>query len=449
MKLFKIDKEKDYRTEFLPAALEIIEKPESPLGKRIIWGILAIIMLCILWAIIGQIDEVATASGKLIPDGNIKVIQSMEGGVITAIHVQEGQHVEMGQLLIELDTTINAAELDKLKIALDTARVERALLQAAWERNSSKIDTLLQENSSLGIDPEVLLRQKELSTLKQQKQSQMQNSLRTTVAQSTEELTMAQKTLGQIETKIRTLEDEVRIQKMLADAGAVAAQDLIKKQNELELMQQQRDFQLSQIDFYQAQIDGKQTDVALSTVDYQKTVMEELVAKDKAIQELEKEVEKTAKRLSLQSVIAPVDGIVQGVSANTIGGLVSSETPIVTIVPDNTPLVLEAMVLNKDIGFVHTGQQVDIKLDTFPFQKYGAIPGEIVNISPDAIEDEKQGYVYKIKVKPQATTLKVGNKDMPISPGMTAQAEVKTGTRRIIEFFLPGVEEVKDGFELR
>jgi hemolysin D len=449
MKLFKIDKEKDYRTEFLPAALEIIEKPESPLGKRIIWGILAIIILCILWAIIGQIDEVATASGKLIPDGNIKVIQSMEGGVITAIHVQEGQHVEMGQLLIELDTTINAAELDKLKIALDTARVERALLQAAWEGNSSKIDTLLQENSSLGIDPEVLLRQKELGTLKQQKQSQMQNSLRTTVAQSAEELTMAQKTLGQIETKIRILEDEVRIQKTLTDAGAVAAQDLIKKQNELELMQQQRDFQLSQIDFYQTQIDGKQTDVALSTVDYQKTVMEELVAKDKAIQELEKEVEKTAKRLSLQSVIAPVDGIVQGVSANTIGGLVSSETPIVTIVPDNTPLVLEAMVLNKDIGFVHTGQQVDIKLDTFPFQKYGAIPGEIVNISPDAIEDEKQGYVYKIKVKPQETTLKVGNKDMPISPGMTAQAEVKTGTRRIIEFFLPGVEEVKDGFELR
>ena len=223
MKLFKIDKEKDYRTEFLPAALEIIEKPESPLGKRIIWGILAIIILCILWAIIGQIDEVATASGKLIPDGNIKVIQSMEGGVITAIHVQEGQHVEMGQLLIELDTTINAAELDKLKIALDTARVERALLQAAWEGNSSKIDTLLQENSSLGIDPEVLLRQKELGTLKQQKQSQMQNSLRTTVAQSAEELTMAQKTLGQIETKIRILEDEVRIQKTLTDAGAVAA----------------------------------------------------------------------------------------------------------------------------------------------------------------------------------------------------------------------------------
>jgi len=107
------------------------------------------------------------------------------------------------------------------------------------------------------------------------------------------------------------------------------------------------------------------------------------------------------------------------------------------------------MVLNKDIGFIQVGQQGDIKLDTFPFQKYGVILGEIVHISPDAVEDEKRGYVYKIKVKPLTTTLRVEHKDMPISPGMTAQAEVKTGKRRIIEFFIPGIEEVKDGFELR
>ena len=109
----------------------------------------------------------------------------------------------------------------------------------------------------------------------------------------------------------------------------------------------------------------------------------------------------------------------------------------------------ERPLVSEDIGFVHVGQKVDIKLDTFPFQKYGVIPSEIINISPDAIQDEKQGYVYKIKVKPEQDTLKVDNQDMPISPGMTAQAEVKTGKRHIIEFFLPGIEEVKDGFELR
>ncbi|KAF5048889.1 Leukotoxin export protein LtxD [anaerobic digester metagenome] len=106
-------------------------------------------------------------------------------------------------------------------------------------------------------------------------------------------------------------------------------------------------------------------------------------------------------------------------------------------------------MLNKDIGFIKQGQKVDIKLDTFPFQKYGVVPGEIIHISPDAIQDEKLGYVYKIKVKPLQNTLKVEKKDMPLNPGMTAQAEVKTGKRHIIEFFLPGIEEVKDGFEVR
>lgn len=322
-------------------------------------------------------------------------------------------------------------------------------IKATQEENTGKIDALLKENSTLPISPEVLMRQKELGLLKQQNQSEKQKALQTIIAQSTEELIMAQKTLAQTETKIRILEEQTKIQKILTDGGAVPEQDYIEKKNELDLMCQQRDLQLSQIDYYQSQIDGKQNDLSLNAVDYQKTLMEELVTKDKAIQELEKEVEKIAKRLSLQTVIAPVDGIVQGVSANTIGGVVSSEKPIVTIVPDNTPLVLEAMVLNKDIGFIHTGQKVDIKLDTFPFQKYGAVPGEIVHISPDAIQDEKLGYVYKIKVKPLQNTLRVEHKDMPVSPGMTAQAEVKTGTRRIIEFFIPGMEEVRDGFELR
>lgn len=449
MTLNPFKKEKDYRAEFLPAALEIIEKPESPLGRRIIWSLLALMLITILWSIFGQIDEVATAQGIVIPDGNIKVIQSLEGGVITAIHVTEGQHVKQGQLLIELDTTINGAELDKLITALETAQVERAILQAAQEGNTQKIDALLEDNSSLPISPEVLMRQRELGLLKQQNQSEKQKALRTVIAQSTEELNMAQKTLAQTETKIRILEEQTQIQKTLTDGGAAPEQDYIAKKNELDLMRQQRDLQLSQIDYYQSQIDGKRNDLSLNAVDYQKTLMEELVAKDKAIQELEKEVQKMDKRLSLQTVIAPVDGTVQGVSANTIGGVVSSEKPIVTIVPDNTPLVLEAMVLNKDIGFIEQGQKVDIKLDTFPFQKYGAVPGEIVHISPDAIQDEKLGYVYKIKVKPLQNTLRVEHKDMAISPGMTAQTEVKTGTRRIIEFFVPGIEEVKDGFEVR
>lgn len=449
MKLFHFDKEKDYRPEFLPAALEIIEKPESPLGRYIIRSILAVIILAIMWSIFGKIDEVATAQGVIIPDGNIKVIQSLEGGVITAIYVQEGQHVQKDQLLIELDNTINAAELSKLQVDLETAKVERALLQAALDGNTDRFDELLAENQQLTIDPEILRRQKELKEIRQREYEQSQKTLAAIVAQSREQLEVAGKTLEQIEAKVRILEEEVHMKSLLAEGGAVPARDLTDKQNELEIMVQQKELQQAQVSYYEAVLKEKQDNMALNSIGFSKTVIEDLVAKDKTIQDLEKEIEKMEKHLSLQTLVAPVDGIVQGVSANTIGGVISGEKPIITIVPDNTPLIVEAMLLNKDIGFVNVGQKVDIKLDTFPFQKYGVIPGEIINISPDAIQDEKQGYVYKMKIKPEENTLRVDNQDMPISPGMTAQAEVKTGKRRIIEFFLPGIEEVKDGFELR
>lgn len=449
MKLFHFDKEKDYRPEFLPAALEIIEKPESPLGRYIIRSILAVIILTIMWSIFGKIDEVATAHGVIIPDGNIKVIQSLEGGVITAIYVQEGQHVQKGQLLIELDNTINAAELSKLQVDLETAQVERTLLQVALDGNTERFDELLADNQRLTIDPEILRRQKELKEIRQQDYEQQQKALAAIVAQSREELEIAGKNLEQIEIKVRILEEEVHITSLLAEGGAAPARDLADKQNELEIMVQQKELQQAQVSYYEAVLKEKQDNMALNSIGFSKTVIEDLVAKDKTIQDLEKEIEKMEKHLSLQTLVAPVDGIVQGVSANTIGGVISGEKPIITIVPDNTPLIVEAMLLNKDIGFVNVGQKVDIKLDTFPFQKYGVIPGEIINISPDAIQDEKEGYVYKMKIKPEENTLRVDNQDMPISPGMTAQAEVKTGKRRIIEFFLPGIEEVKDGFELR
>lgn len=445
--LFK--KEHDYRAEFLPSALEIIEKPESPLGKLVIWMVFTIIALAILWSIIGQVDVVAVAQGKIIPDGDIKVIQSLEGGVVTAIHVQEGQHVKKGQLLIELDTTFNQAELEKQRVALYTARVERTLLQAALEGNSAKIDQILKENSGMVIDPEILKRQIELKNIRQQDFAQKQAELKTDVVQSTAELAMAQSQLKQLATKIKAQEDQVAIQTTLYNSGACSRKELTDLQNELEILREEYKKQQAQVAYYEADINIKQNAIKLGSVEYQKSIMEELVAKDKAIGELEKEVEKLEKRVSLQTVVAPVDGTVQGVGVNTIGGIITPGNPIITIVPDDTPLVLEATVLNKDIGFVHCGQDVDIKLDTFPFQKYGSLPGIITSISPDAEKDEKLGYVYKIKVRLLKTTIRVAENDLPISPGMTAEAELKTGKRRIIEFFVPGMEEIKSGFKLR
>ncbi|WP_207736359.1 HlyD family efflux transporter periplasmic adaptor subunit [Fusibacter ferrireducens] len=152
---------------------------------------------------------------------------------------------------------------------------------------------------------------------------------------------------------------------------------------------------------------------------------------------------------SMNTILAPVSGQINGLGGNAVGSVVSASTPIMTLVPRDTPMIIEASIANMDIGFISEGQSVDIKVDTFPFQKYGVIEGVITFVSPDAYQDENQGSFYKIKVKPSKETLNVNGKEMKISSGMTTTVEVKTGKRRIIEFFLPAVDYIKESFELR
>ena len=130
--------------------------------------------------------------------------------------------------------------------------------------------------------------------------------------------------------------------------------------------------------------------------------------------------------------------------------MTSSAQPIITIVPEGTPLVVEALALNKDIGFIHPGQLAELKLDTFPFQKYGTIDAGLSYVSPDAQEVDKVGLVYKIKLRPKRFTIRVKDKGIPISPGMAVTAEIKTGERRVIEFFIsPFIKYVDESLTLR
>jgi hemolysin D len=145
-----------------------------------------------------------------------------------------------------------------------------------------------------------------------------------------------------------------------------------------------------------------------------------------------------------------VNGTVHGLATYTIGGIVKPAQDVVSIVPDGTPLIVEAMVQNKDIGFVKVGQETEVKLDTFSFQKYGTIRGKVIHLSPDAVEDEKLGPVYKMRSSIERAIMRVDGKDVPVAPGMTASVEVKTGDRRIIEFFLsPIIKYARESLTLR
>ncbi|MDD3138465.1 MAG: HlyD family type I secretion periplasmic adaptor subunit [Lachnospiraceae bacterium] len=284
------------------------------------------------------------------------------------------------------------------------------------------------------------------------------------------------------EKSIEILKAEEKQYKILYDGGTVSKNEWLAKQNDLALAEKEYEAQKARVIQEKSTLElnwknandeliSTQTEISTQNirVEQDRSKLEEakinmdnlekerdtatlnlVVEEDKKISEFEGQLTKAKKSMQFQSLVSPVDGTVHGLVSNTIGGVVTPAQPIMTIVPDGTPLIIEASLLNRDVGFVEVGQEVAIKFDTFPFQKYGTIKGEVESISPDAFEDEKMGSVYKMKVSLEKSEILVNGKEVQISPGMAVNAEIKTGERRIIEFFLePLIKYSEESLKLR
>lgn len=442
----KIDK---LRYDFLPSALEIIEKPASPVGKILIWVIFLMIISAITWAVIGEVDTVAVARGKIIPDGNIKVLQSANTAIITGINVIEGQTVKAGEVLIELDDTIARSDYDSIQSKLEIAQVEKELLIAYQdgENIDEKVASFNQEG--ILINPLFIESLKAYNAVKNANDDENKQAYELEIQQANQTITMAYSELNKINIQIGIVDSQIAKLKVLYDLGTVSQIEYQSKVDEKSILLQTKQTQYESIQYYKDLKETSEQKVDLFTSSKNIEVYKEIILKDKEIMDLNQSVEIAQKRVEMTQLKSPVDGMVQGIGNNTLGGVITSAQPIMSIVPKDTPLILEIMVLNRDVGFITEDMIVEIKLDTFPYQKYGSIEGRIMRISPDAIEKEGMGYVYKVYVTFEQTEIKLDNRMVKVTPGMTATAEIKLKKRRIIEFFIPAIDYVKDSVKLR
>lgn len=432
------------KNEFLPAAMEIIETPASPIGWLTIWLIFVFILIAIGWSIIGMVDEVAVARGTVIPDGRVKVIQTPESGVILNLPVREGDHVEKGQLLVELDNTMVGIDVDTSKESLSNLKIEKKVLEMELSGSSNFENIAVPETSRQFL--------MHISDLRRQAQSNLARrteQLQSSAIQAKSEIGYTETEISGLKKKLNFVQSELKNLQELSKSGAVANSELVSKQTELEVLNEQLKGLEVKLEKANEQYSQGQKSIADEVKKYHEELMTLLVQKDKEILMAESQFDKASTLSNMNTIVAPVDGQINGLGTNAVGSVVSASNPIMTIVPNDTPLIIEAVVANQDIGFVHEGQAVDIKVDTFPFQKYGTIDGTITFVSPDAYQDEKLGSVYKIRVTPEQKGLQINSKLMNLSSGMTTTVEVKTGKRRIIEFFIPAIDYVKDSFELR
>lgn len=415
---------------FLPALVEIQETPPSPAARAVSGVIILLFLAAVLWSGLGHYDIVTVAQGSVVPDGRSKLVQPLEAGTIVAIHVRDGDLVRQGQVLIELDPTSTEADRKRLDNERSAAELEAARLQAliVGERQMS---------APAGTDPEHLALALRLldegltehesrmraAALAVERQQAAVAALRLQI----ERLETTQPLLAERAEALRAmLKDRhaARLDYLAAEAERVARTLELK-----ELRQRLRQ--------EEAALNEARLSQSLLPAEFRRRHLAELSAARTRLRSLRAEEQKARRRHEHQSLRAPIDGLVQQLAVHTVGGVVTPAQTLLVVVPDEGALEVEAWVENKDIGSLAPGQVAEVKLEAFPFTRYGTLPGRVLGLSRDAVSVDQAGLLYVARIALEQSSIRVENdRRVPVSPGMRVSVEVKTGQRRLIEYFL-------------
>lgn len=420
---------------FLPAALEIQQMPPSPAGRAILWTILAFFTLAIVWASLSEVDIVAVAQGRIIPSGHSKTVQPLEIGTVTAIHVTEGKRVEAGEVLIELDPTSAQADVARLTKEHDATAREIARLQTLsnWlQAEEASTQQVIQASPDSLLNQQWREFQDRLTVLgiEQDKQRAEKDS--------------AQRQVDKLNALLPIVTRRAKDHKGLADQKLLPEQQYLETEQErIETFHDLRALK-GRVTELDVAIDELGARIQSSRSEFHRGVLEHLEDAQRRHDAAEQELVKAKSHVNAQMIKAPVAGTVQQLAVHSASAIVTPAQALMIIVPNNETLEVEATLENKDIGFVEVGQRAEIKVDTFPFTKYGTLDGEIVGLSTDAVADEEKGLVYQMRVLMARSTIDVNGRAVTLSPGMAVTVESKTGTRKMIEFFLSPLLRYKD-----
>ncbi|NMM04411.1 HlyD family type I secretion periplasmic adaptor subunit [Paraburkholderia sp. RP-4-7] len=421
---------------FLPANLELVETPVHPAPRWSMRIVVVLALLIILIAVFGQLDIVAVAKGKLLPDERVKVIQPAITGVVRRILVHDGQRVRSGQLLMELDPTQAAADSDKAR----SSRIDAAL---AAERSR----TLLAAQSAgrppamASVDGASAEEQQEAQHFADGLYREYQDKLNSAQA----ELLKREAELDETRQEIARLAATAPLARQQADQyQSLAADKYVAKTDYLDkeqaALEKEHELAAQQSHAHELLegITEQRADIASTTSQFRSTQLDAL---DKATQQLgqsRNDETKADTRQKLMSLTSPVDGTVQQLAIHTVGGVATAAQSLMEIVPDDA-VEVEANIENKDIGFVKAGQVATIKIEAFPYTRYGYLTGKVIAVSNDAVQDKKLGLTFVAHVRLPTNRILANGQWINLTPGMEVTAEIKTGKRSVAHYFLDPV----------
>lgn len=462
----KADEERERLNEFLPAALEILETPLSPVRVALLWILCIIPVAALLWSIFGFIDINAVAPGRIQPKGYSKVVQAFDGGRVDAILVQDGQHVKKGDLLIQIDDRETAADLSRMRNDIADTRAEILRRRAVIDATRAGAKSIGPIPAKTDIPDAVLAREWRTG---ETDLAQLNAQIASLEAQRRERERTGDRLRGTMAAReqLKTVQGErtsMREYLIGVNAGSRAALlDALQDAKRTELEQAADLGMLAEVESAKATIDQKlsETRAAFLTEQYGKANDAE-----KRLPALENEATKAQTKFERTRITSPIDGTVQQLALTSAGQAVGSGQPLMVVVPDDGEIEVTAFVANKDIGFVEAGQKVRIKIEAFPYTRYGVIEGKVLRVPLDALDERDMpammdvtalqklqaavgqpvkpklgNLVYPVVVVPDRDTINIDGRQVKLGPGMAVTAEIQTGRRRLIEYFLAPFQE--------
>lgn len=417
--------------QFLPAVLEITETPPSPLGRATMYAIIGVFCFALLLSLICKVDIIAIASGKIISSGHNKLIQPLKSGVVADIFVRDGQAVKKGDPLVQIkfeDAEVNRIRLERelLFASMDVARLTALLTEnplKSFAPPSSASEELKSKNRIL-LKNETDKIRTQLAVIDEQ------------IVQAEAERETAQASIKKIERLLPNVRFRVDQYRDIYEKGSIAKSFFLEKEKELIQYEEDLNVQRNTLAEIKAKLQVLATQKEQEKLNFKNDVLYRLQEASNKEKLLKDEYANAQWIDGLTTIKAPEDGMIQEMEIHTVGGVVTPAQTLMKLVPSDSVLEIEAMVLNKDVGFVEEGQDVSIKVDSFPYTRYGTIDGKLVHLSRDAVENEQLGLIYIARISMSRDTVRVEDKDVRLSAGMSVSAEIKTGRRRLMEIIL-------------
>ncbi|MEW6133709.1 MAG: HlyD family type I secretion periplasmic adaptor subunit [Pseudomonadota bacterium] len=432
--------------DFAPGLLAIQESPPPRLPRAVLYSVAVLFGILLVWAIFGQLDVVAAAEGRLVPQTYVKIVQPAEGGIVRDILVREGQSVEAGQVLMRMDAALTEADARALRNdfelkRLQLRRIEAELAAAPMAREPGDSPDLFAQV----VAQHAAHRQAYLDALAEEQ---------AVLEKTRHDLRAAEEVLRKLEETVPMYRKSAGAFEKLGKEGFYGTIAVEEKRRELIEKEQELRAQQATVASLRSTIDASEKKLAQISSSYRSALQDERVETESQFNRLREELQKIEHKSGLLALRAPQRGIVKDLATHTAGTVVSPGTVLMTLVPHDEPLQAEVYVRNEDVGFVHEGQRVKVKLAAYPFQKYGMLDGEIAHVGADAADlgttqaqsvaqspEGGNALRYKALVRLEIQHLDTDGRRLGLTPGMQVVADIHLGQRTVMEYLLSPVQK--------